>query len=287
MHLEHFQGFSLEGEYQLFYKLCSGSVRTMLPKLGDAEPVPEPKYWVCIFVDDVLSGLRHLHENKIVHRDLKPDNILVEYPNHDTNQPRFAISDFGLSIKLGAHSTSAFPGTSLYRAPEVCVYNANWSPATDVWALGVTLGEVLGYWKMEDSLLEDTAWANRIQIIAGSYGIQLQQLRLREWMRKGENDNRDTAQSWAYRLLELSSLKVLPRGLAAMLQNQYERPPVQNLCDFPRQWFWVAPDERKSEHGESHISLHSQDDRTLPDMWTSSTFDNGSPPEDSADYAPY
>jgi WD40 repeat protein len=95
------------------------------------------------------TALAAAHESGILHRDLKPENIILP----PDGRPR--VIDFGLAQILGAEGTSANEGkpdpepaasgpvgSAPYMAPE------QWreepcAPATDVWALGVLLAEVL------------------------------------------------------------------------------------------------------------------------------------------------
>ncbi len=90
----------------------------------------------------VADALTEAHGLGIVHRDLKPANILVE-PIGDRDVAR--ILDFGVAhVSDGATLTrnGALVGTPAYMAPEQ-VRSAPISPATDLYALGVTLFEAL------------------------------------------------------------------------------------------------------------------------------------------------
>ena len=74
-------------------------------------------------LQQVTSGLKHLHSLKIVHRDIKPQNILVSRVQQNGGH-RMMISDFGLCKKLELDQTSFLPSTVMggsvgWRAPEI------------------------------------------------------------------------------------------------------------------------------------------------------------------------
>ena len=87
------------------------------------------------------AGVQFAHGHLVVHRDLKPSNILV------TSDGEPEIVDFGIAKLLeeddaGLTRTNERPMTLDYAAPEQIEGSAI-TTATDVWALGVILHELL------------------------------------------------------------------------------------------------------------------------------------------------
>lgn len=89
--------------------------------------------WVLPILRDITQGLRFLHAARpcIVHGDLKAQNVLVD------SKFRAKVADFGLSQKAKVGAC----GTPLWMAPEL-LRGSPGSPASDVYALGITLSEV-------------------------------------------------------------------------------------------------------------------------------------------------
>jgi serine/threonine-protein kinase len=97
---------------------------------------PIPIHRAATILEHCASGLGAVHALGLVHRDVKPSNILVEAC---TGRP--VIIDFGLAC--GGGEAQMGLGTPPYMAPELWSDPRNASPASDVYALGVTAFELL------------------------------------------------------------------------------------------------------------------------------------------------
>ncbi len=93
---------------------------------------------LCIYLK-VLQAVKTAHHHHIVHRNIKPSNILV---TPDLN-PK--LIDFGIATTIGQTAENQSPpiDTPAYLAPEQIVDPANITPATDIYALGVVLYQLL------------------------------------------------------------------------------------------------------------------------------------------------
>lgn len=95
----------------------------------------------------LVSALQTTHAAGIIHRDLKPDNLLfTRDPRREPDRvPRLKIIDFGVA-KLGSHGKTVagrMVGTPAYMAPEQVAGSPPTSPATDVFAVGELIFELL------------------------------------------------------------------------------------------------------------------------------------------------
>ncbi|NJP09232.1 MAG: serine/threonine protein kinase [Leptolyngbyaceae cyanobacterium RU_5_1] len=123
------------GRYLVMDYCEGGTLRSLLDEDVRLHPIQGLK-----LVMQVLVGLEHAHQQGIVHCDVKPENILL------TVSPEgwiARISDFGIARLNLELSKAKFSntGSPAYMAPER--FYGQHSPASDLYAVGILLFEVL------------------------------------------------------------------------------------------------------------------------------------------------
>src|SRR5262249_50433024 len=117
-----------------------------------ARTSPVPVAEAAALVATLAGAVQHAHERGILHRDIKPANVLLHtHGLQPVGLELPKLTDFGLAKLSDAQpdtgettGTDAVQGTPLYMAPEQAQGRvAEIGPATDVYALGVLLYELL------------------------------------------------------------------------------------------------------------------------------------------------
>jgi len=95
---------------------------------------------LCLFAQMVYA-LRYAHASQVVHGNLKPENVLLDA------QGNVRLSDFGMTRLLASDADRAVPlqrvDVAGYLAPEQMSNTATSGVASDVYALGILLYEML------------------------------------------------------------------------------------------------------------------------------------------------
>ncbi|KZP28520.1 kinase-like protein [Athelia psychrophila] len=128
---------------------ANGSLFTYLKNYPDCDKMA--------LIRQIAAGLSYLHQHDVVHGDIKTSNILVN------DQHEASISDFGLSriLEYSGFTTKAVGGTCRWMAAELIDPEEDdgepaLTTATDVWAFGMTVLEILSgklpfYWIKYDT----------------------------------------------------------------------------------------------------------------------------------------
>ena len=133
----------------VYFDVCDRSPYLLMPYCEQgsvskfAGHVTEEEAWR--FLHDVAAGLAYLHaqEPPIIHQDIKPDNILKDHLGN------YQITDFGISTKVRSTlrksmmHTATSGGTMAYMPPERFGKENSPIKASDIWAMGATVFELL------------------------------------------------------------------------------------------------------------------------------------------------
>ncbi|HMG22612.1 MAG TPA: serine/threonine-protein kinase [Kofleriaceae bacterium] len=95
---------------------------------------PLPRARVLAIAIAACDAAAHLHAHGHVHGDINPGNLVVD------DDDRVTLVDLGIAREIGA--AGAVRGTHAYMAPEQ-VRGEPWTAATDAFALGVVLWELV------------------------------------------------------------------------------------------------------------------------------------------------
>ena len=103
-------------------------------------------------VRQMAAGLTAAHRVGVVHRDFKSHNVMLVKPAREDEEIRAVVTDFGLAwrstqdestnLSMSLSAENEISGTPAYMAPEQ-VEGGPVTPATDVYALGVVLFEMV------------------------------------------------------------------------------------------------------------------------------------------------
>ena len=126
---------SLAGVHGAVVVAMERGERNLQDALGDIDPVP--------VITAVCEALAHIHARGWVHGDLKPSNVLLMADGS------VRLADFGLARELeGTHAYAPRVGSSDFLPPEwwserISERGIPVRPTVDIWALGVTIHQLL------------------------------------------------------------------------------------------------------------------------------------------------
>lgn len=133
----HDFGSMPDGQLYFIMEYVQGTdVGQMLVKSGKLAPLH-----ALAIAAHVCDALAYAHRHGVIHRDIKPGNIMVDL------EGRVKVADFGLARVAAQESASAQSTTTMgtpdYVAPEALVVGVMVDARADLYALGVTLYEMI------------------------------------------------------------------------------------------------------------------------------------------------
>lgn len=89
-------------------------------------------------MQQLLTGVKYLHDNDVMHRDIKGANVLLD------GEGTLKVADFGLAKqydKFRKMYTNKVV-TLWYRAPELLLGSHNYNKSLDIWSVGCFMAEL-------------------------------------------------------------------------------------------------------------------------------------------------
>ena len=175
---------------------------------------------------EVCGAIQHAHDCGVLHRDLKPANILV---GEIDGKPTPKVIDFGLAKALDSPLTEhtlateerQFLGTLEYMSPEQASRDAaGFGPASDLYALGVVLHELL----VGEPPFSRTQVSSREELLRQIREIDPARPSSRRPRRSRGEDDRGASGSEEVRLLPG---RELPRDLDWIVLKALEKEPAR------------------------------------------------------------
>lgn len=126
-----------------------------------ANYIHDREKFIALKICKILDALEYLHYKGVIHRDIKPSNIMIDC---NTDEPK--LMDLGIAkLSNSKASSTGLVGTPQYAAPEQINRTEDddsLTPATDIYALGVTFYELLTGVNPFDSEIETEIISNNL-----------------------------------------------------------------------------------------------------------------------------
>jgi serine/threonine protein kinase len=134
-------------------ELGSACLTNIIPIRERYSPMLPPDV-VLKIIRQIILAVYHLHTHKFSHGDLKCDNVMIMLDG------TIKIVDFGVTTRNGEiYHTSPLCGTFSWKSPNSMSRDTADQFPDDVWALGITIGEIVG---MDPPFLDQARDIHRI-----------------------------------------------------------------------------------------------------------------------------
>mmetsp|Transcript_42870 Transcript_42870/g.76915 ORF Transcript_42870/g.76915 Transcript_42870/m.76915 type:complete len:310 (-) Transcript_42870:143-1072(-) len=169
-------------------------------------------------------AVAHMHAVGIAHRDIKPENASVrETAEHIT----FKLIDFDVSIQCKPDQLSDnVCGTFPFAAPEIHLQKRYRPHPTDVWSLGVMLGEILTGVHLMEKACSLKAYRQRYQQESMRRGRAVRELDMYRYLAQKINDRflKEGTTSHLIQNNAFIELHPLVGPMAALLERMIRAP---------------------------------------------------------------
>lgn len=130
----YYESYEYDGFLWLVVELMKGSLTDLiLQRTGSI-----PERIIAFIMQEVLLGLKNMHDQYRIHRDIKSDNILIGLDGS------VKLGDFGYAAQLTQEheARQSVVGTPSWMAPELVV-GMNYGVSVDIWSLGIVAIETV------------------------------------------------------------------------------------------------------------------------------------------------
>ncbi|KAK4014950.1 hypothetical protein OUZ56_027462 [Daphnia magna] len=129
-------------------ELCVASLDHLFLKTDDEKKYNGPMPHHIEVIQQLASGLEHIHSKDLVHGDIRPENVLISVGSADPDEITIKWADFGLNRNVDVQGTaikSEARGKNAWLAPELLKLSGTKNHGTakgDIFAQGLVFGSL-------------------------------------------------------------------------------------------------------------------------------------------------